>query len=139
MLPTIHFYVCMIIGKFYNYSIQIQFSIRIFKNQIFQFTSFRRFLSQSNFFFHQDELSDKKTIGNNKVNGNSILAVPGGGDSPLGNRKRSGSTGEESNCRIGNGSDVTVDFDLLKQELVLEIRKEINRVKQEIIEGNITK
>jgi len=23
MLPTIHFYVCMIIGKFYNYSIQI--------------------------------------------------------------------------------------------------------------------
>ena len=86
-------------------------------------------------FILQDDATDKKaTIGNNKVNGSSILSVPGGGDSPLGNRKRSGSTGEESNCRIGNG-DVAVDFDLLKQELVLEIRKEINRVKQEIIEG----
>ena len=69
------------------------------------------------------------------MNGSSVLSVPGGGDSPLGNRKRSGSTGEDSNGRIGNGTDITMDFDLLKQELVLEIRKEINRVKQEIIEG----
>ncbi|XP_059353118.1 protein enabled-like isoform X2 [Daphnia carinata] len=80
-----------------------------------------------------DDLTEKKNFGSSKINGSSILSVPGGGDSPLGNRKRSGSTGEESNCRIGNG-DVAVDFDLLKQELVLEIRKEINRVKQEIIE-----
>ncbi|XP_046443248.1 protein enabled-like isoform X1 [Daphnia pulex] len=94
----------------------------------------RRAAAENKDVVQQDELSDKKTVGNNKINGNSILAVPGGGDSPLGNRKRSGSTGEESNCRIGNGSDVSVDFDLLKQELVLEIRKEINRVKQEIIE-----
>lgn len=89
---------------------------------------------RSNFLFFQDENIDKKNTGN-KLNGNSILSVPGGGDSPLGNRKRSGSTGEESNCRIGNGADISMDFDLLKQELILEIRKEINRVKQDIIEG----
>ncbi|XP_032793005.1 vasodilator-stimulated phosphoprotein isoform X3 [Daphnia magna] len=81
-----------------------------------------------------DDITDKKNFGNSKINGSSILSVPGSGDSPQGNRKRSGSTGEESNGRIGNGSDVTLDFDLLKQELVLEIRKEMNRVKQEIIE-----
>ena len=68
------------------------------------------------------------------MNGNSsALSVPGSGDSPLGNRKRSGSTGEDSNR--ANGPDSSIDFDLLKQELVLEIRKEINKVKQEIIEG----
>lgn len=84
----------------------------------------------------KDELPEKRIVSNNKINGSSILSVPGGGDSPQGNRKRSGSTGEESNGRIGNSSDMALDFDLLKQELVLEIRKEMNRVKQEIIEGN---
>lgn len=71
------------------------------------------------------------------MNGNgssSALSVPGSGDSPLGSRKRSGSTGEDSSNRT-NGPESTMDFDLLKQELILEIRKEINKVKQEIIEG----
>ena len=86
----------------------------------------------------QDDVPDKKAVGT-KLNGNNTLPVSGGsgGDSSFGNRNRSGSTGEESNGRAMNGNDIAVDFDLLKQELVLEIRKEINRVKQEIIEGNL--
>ena len=85
----------------------------------------------------KDDTPDKKTLVGSKVNGNSSssLITPGSGDSPLGNRKRSGSTGEESTNRISNGADVSIDFDLLKQELITEIRKEMNKVKQEIIEG----
>lgn len=84
----------------------------------------------------QDDAPDKKTLVGSKINGNSssALITPGSGDSPLGNRKRSGSTGEESTNRISNGGDVSIDFDLLKQELITEIRKEMNKVKQEIIE-----
>lgn len=87
----------------------------------------------------KDDAPDKKTLVGSKINGNSssALITPGSGDSPLGNRKRSGSTGEESTNRISNGGDVSIDFDLLKQELITEIRKEMNKVKQEIIEGTI--
>ena len=83
----------------------------------------------------QDDVPDKRNVGS-KVNGNSsALSVPGSGDSPLGSRKRSGSTEEESVNRTSSGADVSMDLDLLKQELLLEIRKEMNKVKQEIIEG----
>ena len=61
--------------------------------------------------------------------------MPSSGDSPLGSRKRSGSSGEESTMRV-NAVDNSADLDLLKQELLHEIRKEMNKVKQEIIEGN---
>lgn len=77
-----------------------------------------------------DDNQDKKP--NTKLNGNTI-AVPNSGDSPLGTRKRNGSTSEDSCRRISSGTDY-LDLDLLKQELVLEIRKEITKMKQEIIE-----
>ena len=67
------------------------------------------------------------------MNGNTI-PVPSNGDSPLGTRKRNGSTSEDSCRRISSGTDY-LDLDLLKQELVLEIRKEVNKMKQDIIEG----
>lgn len=83
--------------------------------------------------------SDRKISGNSKLNGStsSGLLVPNSGDSPLGTRKRSGSSGEESTIRGVNTNGTTessADLDLLKQELLHEIRKEMNKMKQEIIE-----
>ena len=65
--------------------------------------------------------------------------MPNSGDSPLGTRKRSGSSGEESTLRGVNtngNAESSADLDLLKQELLHEIRKEMNKMKQEIIEGD---
>jgi len=83
----------------------------------------------------QDDTAERKSCANGKLNGSnsSALLVPSSGDSPLGSRKRSGSSGEESTMRV-NAVDNSADLDLLKQELLHEIRKEMNKVKQEIIE-----
>jgi len=83
--------------------------------------------------------SERKNSGSGKLNGStsSGLLVPNSGDSPLGTRKRSGSSGEESTLRGVNtngNAESSADLDLLKQELLHEIRKEMNKMKQEIIE-----
>lgn len=50
-------------------------------------------------------------------------------------RQRIGSIGDMDNLK-SNGTD-PYDLDRLKQEIMVEIRMEINKLKQDIIDGNL--
>ena len=100
-----------------------------------------------------DDIQDRKgSLGklNGSANNNSssALAIPaGGGDSPLATRKRSGSSGGGDDGGGGgrafaglqsaaNGADGCFDLDSFKEDVIREMRLEMNKMKQEIIEGN---
>lgn len=69
----------------------------------------------------------------NSNNGNSPNKVPGGLESPKGNRRqRLGSVGDD-NAKT-NGFD-PFDMEKLKQEIMTDIRKEMTKMKQDIIEA----
>ena len=64
-----------------------------------------------------------------------------GPESPKMNRKRINSSCEETSPRVnglGGGDSSTVDMDRLKDEILDEVRKELHKCKQEIIEGKYT-
>ena len=90
----------------------------------------------------QEDSLEKKVSVTGRMNGGVTLSA-NGGDSPRSDRKRSGSSSEDQgqqNNRVSSSglSDGPLqDFDALKEELIREMRKEMNKMKQEIIEGNL--
>jgi len=87
----------------------------------------------------QEDSLEKKVSVTGRMNGGVTLSA-NGGDSPRSDRKRSGSSSEDQgqqNNRVSSSglSDGPLqDFDALKEELIREMRKEMNKMKQEIIE-----
>lgn len=77
----------------------------------------------------------------NNAGGNNCNTLGGssGSESPRPSRKRFGSASEETILKQVNGGDLSIatpnDFENLKAEIIREIRNEITKAKQEIIEG----
>lgn len=80
---------------------------------------------------------------NSTAGGNNCNTIGGSGssgsESPRPSRKRFGSASEETILKQVNGGDLSIatsnDFENLKAEIIREIRNEITKAKQEIIEG----
>ena len=89
----------------------------------------------------QDDSAERK-VGRMNGGPSSSSLTGTNGDSPRSTRKRSGSSSEDVGQRVsGSGGSNAVDggssmdFEALKEELVREMRQEMNKIKQEIIEG----
>lgn len=79
-------------------------------------------------------------VGNNSSAGGQSGASLSGSESPKPSRKRFGSASEETILKQINGGDsfslpTAVEFDNLKEEILREMRNEIAKAKQEIIEA----
>lgn len=73
---------------------------------------------------------------NGDVGGGGSSSSGGGGASPKPGRRGQPGSGEQSDQhRLTNGPTDSADLDSLKQDILREIRKELNKFKQEIIEG----
>ena len=86
------------------------------------------------------ERKGSNTWGEKSKFSNGGGASGGGGESPKPTRKRFGSSSEEQLARV-NGSDASspataADIEQAKQDILREMRSELAKIKQDIIEGN---
>lgn len=81
----------------------------------------------------EGDSSDGKWSKQNSLNGNnSPSKASGGSESPKGGRKqRLESLGDVER----NGMEGAMDVERLKQEIMVEIRKEMNKLKQDIVDA----
>jgi len=91
----------------------------------------------------QDKKSwgDKASTNGGKIGGSGASGGGGNGsgsESPKPSRKRFGSASEEQLPKLNglpDGATCVPDLDSLKQEILKEIRKEMTKLKQDIIDG----
>lgn len=80
----------------------------------------------------QESSGDRKMWGG--VGGGKLSGNTNGCESPKPTRKQLGSSSEESLPKV-NGDPGLSELEVFKQDILREMRKEINKMKQEIIDG----